>query len=138
MVSYQCLRCRAVATAQAGCPACGAAPDPLAIELAEAAQTRAGLDRREAELRQEHASILWQRNQLDQRAAQLWTEISRRDAGHPGAAAPLRAATLGAGRPGVGPQPGAAIEFGVGGQPGAAPQQAAPQPPGQLANSRPE
>ena len=101
MVAYQCLRCRSTASDTDGCPTCGAAPDPLGIELGRLTTRLSELDHRDLQLRQEYAALSNQRRELQRQIAFLWTQVSQRAATGPAPGA-ARGAAAGAGvAPGV-------------------------------------
>src|SRR6266508_542599 len=110
MVAYQCLRCRSTATDSEGCPACGAPPDPLGVELGQLSTQLAELDRRDLQLRTEYARLAERRRDLQGRIGYVWAQVSQRatptvPAGDPPGAAPAEAP-----RPSPRPVPGGGVQ----------------------------
>ena len=111
MVAYQCLRCRSTATDSEGCPACGAPPDPLGVELGQLSTQLAELDRRDLQLRTEYAGLAERRRDLQRRIGYVWAQVSQRatptvPAGAPPGAAPAEAPR----RPSPRPVPGGGVQ----------------------------
>ncbi|HEX2418224.1 MAG TPA: hypothetical protein VHJ83_08915, partial [Micromonosporaceae bacterium] len=77
MSQYPCPRCGTEVDEPAGCPACGAPPDPVAAELARLRRQLADLDRRDVALRQEYAVLVRQRQQFRERIDELWGRVPR-------------------------------------------------------------
>ncbi|MGH3737379.1 MAG: hypothetical protein ACRDT6_17465, partial [Micromonosporaceae bacterium] len=78
MAAYQCLRCQATANDEAGCPACGAPPDPLGAELSQLGEQLAALQRRDAELRVAYAGVTAECGRVEHRIAELRHQVARR------------------------------------------------------------
>src|SRR6266540_460985 len=111
MVAYQCLRCRSTATDSEGCPACGAPPDPLGVELGQLSTQLAELERRDLQLRTEYARLAERRRDLQRRIGYVWAQVSQRatptvPAGAPPGAAPAEAPR----RPSPRPVPGGGVQ----------------------------
>lgn len=89
MSRHPCPRCGGEADESAGCPTCGAPPDPIAAELNRLCRQLAGLDRRDVQLRQEYAALTGQRQQLRRRIDELWGVPRGVPAGPPPAGTPV-------------------------------------------------
>jgi hypothetical protein len=97
MSRYPCSRCGAEADESAGCPACGAPPDPVAAELARLHRQLADLDRRDFTLRQEYAALIGQRERVRRRIDELWGRVPRGvPAGPPPAGTPVAGTSVAA------------------------------------------